>query len=81
MAIASLVLGIVGLFLFVFFMIPNILAVVFGFVGLSQIKQAPPGAVAGRGLAIAGLVMGFVGIGLFLLLLPFGNFQFHFGGG
>ena len=63
------------------FMIPNILAVVFGFVGLSQIRQVPPGAVGGRGLAIAGLVMGFVGIGLFLLLLPFGTYHIQFGGG
>jgi hypothetical protein len=79
MAIASLVLGIIGLVMFEFFMIPNILAVVFGFVGLSQIKQAPPGAVAGRGLAIAGLVTGFVGIGLFALLIPFGTVHFQFG--
>jgi len=79
MAVASMVLGIVGLFLFPLFMIPNILAVIFGFVALNQIKRVPPNTIGGRGMAIAGLVMGFVGIALFLLLIPFGTFEFRFG--
>src|SRR5436305_12132442 len=43
LAVASLVLGIVGLLLFGLLMIPNILAVFFGFVGISQINRAAPG--------------------------------------
>lgn len=79
MAVASMVLGIVGMFTFPLFMIPNILAVVFGFVGRSQIDRAPPHTMGGRGMAIAGIVLGFVGIALFALIIPFGNFEFHMG--
>jgi hypothetical protein len=79
MAVASLVLGIVGLFLFVFFIIPNVLAVVFGFVALSQIGRSG-GTQSGRGLAIAGLVTAGVGILFFILLVAnSGNFSFHMG--
>jgi Domain of unknown function (DUF4190) len=54
LAIAALVLGLLwvcGL--------GSILAVVFGFIALSQIKKSGQG---GKGLAIAGLVLGFLGI-------------------
>lgn len=65
-AVASLVLGIVWVY-----WIGSILAVIFGFVALNQIKQSN-GAQGGRGMAIAGLVLGFVGIatvvGLLLIL-------------
>ena len=49
-AIASLVLGILG---------GSLLAIVFGFVGRSQIARSG-GAVRGRGLATAGIVLGFL---------------------
>lgn len=65
-AIASLVLGIVWIW-----WIGSILALVFGYVGLSQIRRSG-GYQGGRGLAIAGIVLGWVGIGflvLFILLL------------
>ena len=66
-AIASLVLGIVGMG------IGSLLAVVFGHVALGQIRRTHEG---GRGLAIAGLVLGYLGIAgaivLFLLLVMFG---------
>ncbi len=60
MGIASLVLGIVGVPLFMLF-IPAVLAVVFGAVSMRQIKAAA-GRVTGRGMAIAGLVLGVVSI-------------------
>jgi hypothetical protein len=68
MAIASLVLGIVWLW-----WIGSILAVIFGFVAMSQIKERNQG---GKGLATAGLILGFIGIGtlvLFILLVAIGG--------
>jgi hypothetical protein len=65
-AIASLVLGIVWIW-----WIGSILALVFGYIGKSQIDRSG-GYQGGRGLAIAGIVLGWVGIGflvLFILLL------------
>lgn len=59
MATASLVLGLVGLFISWFtFGIPSILAIIFGHIGISQTK--PAAGVSGRGLAITGLVLGYV---------------------
>lgn len=55
MAIASLVLGIVSIPL-CFIFIPALLAVIFGFIALSQIKGNP--GQSGRGQAIAGLILG-----------------------
>ncbi|MFL5798942.1 MAG: DUF4190 domain-containing protein [Actinomycetota bacterium] len=75
MAVASMVLGIVGLLLFGLFMIPNVLAVIFGFVAISQINKAPVGALGGKGMAIAGIVTGLVGIAFFLLVVSFGDFH------
>lgn len=66
MAIASLCTGIVGCF----YGIPAILAIIFGFVARSQIKQRPQ---AGGGMALAGIILGFVwiviGIGLIVALV------------
>jgi hypothetical protein len=59
-AVAALVLGIAGLF--VFPLIPSILAIVFGQRAKDEIRTNP--AVAGEGLATAGLVLGWVGVGL-----------------
>ena len=66
MAVASLVLGIVGLVLCCLW-IPELLAVIFGGVALSQIKNNP--GQSGRGMAIAGLVLGYVGVGILLLVI------------
>lgn len=54
MAIASMVLGIIWIY-----WIGSILALVFGYVALGQIKQR---GQTGRGMAVAGIVLGWVGI-------------------
>jgi Domain of unknown function (DUF4190) len=59
-AIASLVLGIIGM------VIGSILAVVFGHMALGQIRRSSQG---GRGLAIAGLVLGYLGIAGTLIVI------------
>ncbi len=61
MAIASLVLGILWLY-----WIGSVLALIFGYVGLSQIKQRNQG---GRGLAIAGIVLGWIGAATLVLTI------------
>ena len=63
LAIASMVLGILWLW-----WVGSILAVIFGFVSLGQIKRAN-GRATGRGMAIAGLVLGFVGVGTLLIVI------------
>lgn len=67
-ALVSMILGAVSIAGFQ--TIPAILAVIFGFIGLNEIKKSP-GQIEGRGLAIAGVVLGFVslGIGLVVVLL------------
>lgn len=70
MAVASMVLGIVGLVLMLalpVLAILGLLAVIFGHVALDQIKKNP--ATDGRGLAIAGLATGYVGLGIVALLV------------
>jgi hypothetical protein len=60
-AIASMVLGIVWIY-----WIGSILALVFGYVALHQIRQSR-GTQGGRGMAIAGVVLGWIGIALLML--------------
>jgi hypothetical protein len=59
-AIAALVLGIAGFF--VFPLIPSILAVVFGTKAKDEIRANP--AVGGEGIATAGVILGWVGIAI-----------------
>jgi hypothetical protein len=73
MSIASLVLGLVGLPL-CFLFIPSILAIIFGFVGINQIKN--DATQTGRGLAIAGIILGFIMIGFMILAIVVGNTEF-----
>jgi len=61
LAIASMVLGIVWIW-----WIGSVLAVIFGFVSLKQIKERDEG---GRGMAIAGLVLGLVGVAFLLAII------------
>ncbi len=62
-AVASLVLGILWLW-----WVGSTLALVFGYVGKSQIDRSPE-TQSGRGLALAGIVLGWVGVGILALLL------------
>lgn len=64
LAIASLVCACLGWFLF----IPSVLAVIFGFVARSQIRQSA-GTQRGEGLALAGIIVGFAWIALFVILV------------
>lgn len=71
LAVASLICGIVGLVLCMFFPgIPNIAAVICGHMALSRIRNSPV-PIEGRGMAIAGLITGYVGIGIILIGLLF----------
>jgi Domain of unknown function (DUF4190) len=64
-AVASLVLGIIGLFLsWITFGIPSLLAVIFGHVGVSRVRR---GVGDGKGMAIAGMVLGYFVIALFVV--------------
>lgn len=68
-AIASLVLGIVWAM-----GIGSILALVFGYIGKSQIDESG-GDQTGRGLAIAGIVLGWIGVAFLLfgiVMMAFG---------
>lgn len=65
LAIASMVLGILWIY-----WLGSILAVIFGHVALSQIRQNPH--QGGRGMAIAGVVLGWVGVGFGALALFIG---------
>jgi hypothetical protein len=72
-----MVLGIVGVLLFVLFAIVSILAVVFGAVAIGQINKSN-GWVTGRGMAIAGIVLGSIEIVLFVVAVATGGFHFYF---
>jgi hypothetical protein len=61
MAIASMVLGILWIY-----WIGSVLALVFGYVALNQIKARNE---SGRAMAIAGVVLGWVGVGIGLLVI------------
>ncbi|MEU0743014.1 DUF4190 domain-containing protein [Streptomyces sp. NPDC006134] len=77
LAIASLVCGIIGLFLFNVILGP--IAIVLGAVGL---RQAP--AKGGAGMAKAGIVLGIVDLVLFFVLMAVaasgGGFTWYVGG-
>ncbi len=76
LAVASLVLGIVGIILCVLF-IPWILAIIFGAIAIKQCNDDP--TYTGKGLAIAGLICGLVGMGLIVLIFVIGDTNFAFG--
>ncbi|MEA2479034.1 MAG: hypothetical protein QOJ07_956 [Thermoleophilaceae bacterium] len=63
MAIAALVLGILWLY-----WLGSILALIFGYVGKSQIDKSN-GTQDGRGLAIAGIVLGWIGVATLLIVI------------
>jgi hypothetical protein len=61
LSIASLVLGILWLW-----WIGSVLALIFGYIALNQIKQRNE---SGRGMAVAGVVLGWIGVGTFVLFV------------
>jgi hypothetical protein len=70
MSIAGLVCGISGLTLIGcgIGLIPAILGVVFGIIGIKKI-DASNGTIKGRGMALAGAICGAIAIGLFVLYI------------
>ena len=66
MAVASMVLGILGLFFL--FGIGPLLALIFGYQSKRQIEESG-GTQGGSGLAMAGIVTGWVGVGIVVLLI------------
>ena len=69
-AVASLVLGIVGMLTFICTgVVLGLLAAICGHIALSRIKKAA-GLVTGHDLAVAGMIMGYLALILMLLLLP-----------
>ncbi len=81
LAVASLVLGIVGIFLsWITLMIPSILGIVFGAVA---IKQCNDKGLNGRGMAIGGLVCSIIIVAIFVIMLiaavALGSYALRFG--
>jgi len=65
LAIASLVCSCVGI---LFFGVPGIVGIIFGFVARSQIRRSN-GAQGGEGLALAGIIVGFAWIVILALII------------
>jgi hypothetical protein len=65
MAVAALVLGIIGFFAG----FPAILAIIFGGIALNQTGKDP--TLGGHGLAIAGLVLGIIGVAFWAIIALF----------
>jgi hypothetical protein len=68
-AIISLVLGILSWIALPF--IGAVGAVICGHIARGEIRRAPPGAIDGDGMAIAGLILGYVHLALFVLAAMF----------
>ncbi len=75
LAVASLVLGIVGILLCVVF-IPWILAIVFGIIAIRQCNEDP--TYTGKGMAVAGLVLGLISAAIIALVFLVGDFSYNF---
>ncbi|HKT37458.1 MAG TPA: DUF4190 domain-containing protein [Ktedonobacterales bacterium] len=65
-ALASMICGIISIASFQ--TIIAILAVIFGFIGLNEVKKSA-GQVEGHGFAMTGIVLGFISIGLGILII------------
>jgi len=72
MAIASLVLGIVGFVLAGGLF--SVLAIIFGGIGMGQINRSH-GALKGKGMAVSGLVLGIVGLILGIIIIALVGFN------
>lgn len=62
LAVASMILSIVGLFLFYFGFIADLLGLILGGIALKQIDATR--GLQGRGMALAGLIIGVIGVAL-----------------
>ena len=71
LAIASLMLGIVGLIFYCISILPGLPAVVCGHLALSKIKRSG-NTLDGRGMAIAGLSMGYIAIVFTVIVFSIG---------
>lgn len=69
LAVWSLILGILSIFLFCLPLVMAIPAVICGHTALSRIKRSG-GMMTGDGLAIGGLVTGYIGIAMAVFVLP-----------
>ena len=65
LAVASLILGLVG---WVACGVGSVLAVIFGFVSQTQIRESH-GRQSGAGMAKAGIILGFIGVGMIALIV------------
>lgn len=77
MAVAALVLGIIGLLISwipVLGLLLPVLALIFGILGLNRAKR---GEAGNRGLAIAGIVLGGIGLAIALLITILGVAVFN----
>jgi hypothetical protein len=63
MAVAALILGILGLF--VSFL--GVLAIIFGGVGIAQTNKNPN--LKGKGMAVAGLVLGIIAVAIWIIIV------------
>jgi uncharacterized membrane protein YvbJ len=70
LAVASLVLGIIGLLINFL----AILAIIFGAIGISQTGKDPN--LKGRGMAVAGLVLGIFSIALWIAMIVWASSAF-----
>lgn len=82
LAIVSLVFGILAWLPPVLPFIGALVAVVCGHAARSEIRRAPPGAIDGDGLALAGLILGWIQLActfiavVFVVLVLFGAIAF-----
>lgn len=65
-ALVSMICGVVSVVSFQWIL--AVLAIVFGFVGLNEVKKSA-GTVEGRGFAIAGIVTGFISVAITLVII------------
>ena len=81
LAIVSLIFGILA-YVFLPFL-GALIAVICGHSARSEIRRAPPGAIEGDGLALAGLILGWIQLAftaiavVFAVLLLIGAIAFH----
>ena len=69
MAVTSMILGILSILGAAIFLLPPLLAVIFGHISLGQCKRDP--ALGGKGMGVAGLVLGYITLAGWLLWFIF----------